>query len=114
MLSVHEQTMMQDIERRLIAMRAHLSEGTPSLEDTAAWFSYLAQLKAIQGNSSNAVSFVATLLAKQYLAQSYGLTQFDAAKKSQNAPGIDIDVILPDSRRLVAEIKTTNPYKPKD
>jgi len=106
--------MMQDIERRLIAMRAHLSEGTPSLEDTAAWFSYLAQLKAIQGNSSNAVSFVATLLAKQYLAQSYGLTQFDAAKKSQNAPGIDIDVILPDSRRLVAEIKTTNPYKPKD
>lgn len=114
MLSVHELTIMKDIERRLKAMHAHLSTEVPALEDTTAWFSYLAELKAIQGNSSNIVSFVATLLAKQYLEKCYGLTSFDAAEKPQSAPGIDIDVILPDGRRLVAELKTTNPYKPKD
>jgi hypothetical protein len=114
MLSVHELAMMQDIERRLKATLAHLSRETPALEDTVGWFAYLAELKAIQGNAHNRVSFVATLLAKQYLAQHYGLTGFDAAEKSQNAPGIDIDVRLSDGRRLVAELKTTNAYKPKD
>jgi hypothetical protein len=111
MLSVYELAVMKDIERRLKATLAHLSRETPALEDTAAWFAYLAELKAIQGNASNRVSFVATLLAKQYLAKNYGLTGFDAAEKSQNAPGIDIDVRLPDGRRLVAELKTTNLYK---
>ena len=114
MLSVNELAKMKDIEHRLKAMRSHLSKETPALEDTAAWFSYLAELKTIQGNSSNNMSFIGTLLAKQYLAQNYGLTSFDAAEKSQNAPGIDIDVMLSDGRRLVAELKTTNPYKPKD
>lgn len=114
MLSANEETMMKDIERRLIAMRAHLSEEMPSLDDTAAWYTYLAKLKAIQGNSSNAVSFVATLLVKKFLEDRYGINGFDAAEKSQNAPGIDIDVLLSDGRRLVAELKTTNPYKPND
>jgi hypothetical protein len=114
MLSVQEQSMMEDIERRLIEMQAHLSKETPAWEDTAAWFSFLAKLKAIQGNSSNDVSFVATLMAKQYLAQCYGLISFDAAEKPQGAPGIDIDVQLPDGKRLVAEIKTTSPYMPND
>jgi hypothetical protein len=114
MLSISEQTVMQDIERRLIEMRAHLLGKMPSLDDTGAWYTYLAKLKAIQGNSSNAVSFVATLLVKQYLEKRYGINDFDAAAKSQNAPGIDIDVLLPDGQRLVAELKTTNPYKPND
>ena len=114
MLTPHEQSIMQNIERRLKEMHTHLSQETPSLEDSAAWFTYLAELKAIQGNSSNHLSFIGILLAKQYLAECYGLTDFDAAEKPQGAPGIDIDVQLPDGRHLVAELKTTNPYKEND
>lgn len=114
MLSTHEQEMMKDIERRLSAMRAQLSKETPPIENSAGWYAYLADLKEIQGNASNDVSFVATLLAKQFLGNHYGLTKFDAAEKPQGAPGIDIDVHLPDGKRLVAEIKTTSPYQAND
>ncbi|MFT3893103.1 MAG: hypothetical protein QM730_15850 [Anaerolineales bacterium] len=114
MLTTHEKAMMQDVERRLVEMRAHLSRELPAVEDTAAWYAFLADLKSIQGNSSNDVSFVATLLAKQYLARCFGVSNFDAAEKAQGAPGIDIDIRLPDGRRLVAEIKTTSPYMPND
>ena len=106
--------MMKDIERKLDEIRAHLSKDVPELDDSAAWFEYLAKLKSIQGNASNDVSFVATLLAKEYLSQHYGLSDFDAAEKPQGAPGIDIDVRLPDGRRLIAELKTTNPYLEND
>jgi hypothetical protein len=57
------------------------------------------------------MSFVATIVAKQYLSRCYGLTGLDAAEKSQNAPGIDFDIQMPDGRRLVAELKTTDLYK---
>ena len=114
MLSTHEHEMMKDIERRLSAMRAQLSKDIPPLENSAGWYAYLAGLKEIQGNASNDVSFVATLLAKQFLADRYGVTKFDAAEKPQGAPGIDIDVRLANGKRLVGEIKTTSPYKPND
>lgn len=114
MLSTHEHEMMKDIERRLNAMRVQLAKEIPLLENSAAWYAYLAELKEIQGNANIDVSFVATLLAKQYLAKRFGLTSFDAAEKRQGARGIDIDVKFPDGRRLVAEIKTTNPYKVND
>ena len=110
MLSNNEQAKMRDVERRLSEMRAHLSRGFPPLDDTDAWCAYLAALKEIQGNASQDLSFVATLMAKPYLVEHYGLTGFDASAKAQGAPGLDIDVHLPDGRRLVAEIKTTTPY----
>lgn len=114
MLSNQEYEMMKDIKRRLDEMHAHLSTEIPPLEDSASWFTYLAKLKEIQGNASNDVSFVGTLLAKEYLEKKYGVRNFDAADKSQNAPGIDIDVTLTNGKCLVAELKTTNPYKEKD
>lgn len=114
MLSARETEMMKDVERRLVAMRDHLAHEMPSLEDSTAWFQYLTELKAIQGNANNDVSFVATILAKEYLLRNYGVKDFDAAEKPQSAPGIDIDVHLPDGRRLIAELKTTNPYKEND
>lgn len=115
MFSTNEHTEMNEIERRLKQMRDYLSSREfPPLDDTAAWYVFLADLKAIQGNSSNDVSLIATLIAKQYLARRYGLQGFDATDKPQGAPGIDIDARLPDGRRLVAEIKTTSPYMPND
>ncbi len=75
---------------------------------------YLHSIKSIQGNFNNDIGFVSTLLAKQYLEKTYDLQGFNAADKPQGAPGLDIDVKLQDGRHLVAEIKTTSPYKSND
>jgi hypothetical protein len=44
MLTAHERSMMQDIEQRILGMRAHLSRELPMLEDIGAWLSYLSDL----------------------------------------------------------------------
>ena len=113
--SDQELTQMKDIQHRLSQVRSHLSENEfPSITEISAWYSFLAKIKFIQGNFNNDISFLATLMAKKYLEERYGLQNFDAAEKPQGAAGIDIDVRLPDGRRLIAEIKTTSPYKPND
>lgn len=78
------------------------------------WFNFLNLTKTILGNFNNEVSFVATLLAKLYLVRKHAGFTFDAAGKSQSAPGLDIDVRLPDGRRIIGEVKTVEPYKETD
>lgn len=114
-VSDQELVQIEGIKHRLVQVRAHLSENDfPSLENISDWYSYLAELKSIQGNFNNDVSFLATLMAKQYLEEKYNLQHFDAADKPQGAPGLDIDVHLPNGQRLIAELKTTFPYKSND
>jgi hypothetical protein len=74
------------------------------------WYEFFSELRDIQGNSSNDLSFVATLLAKRYLSQHFQIS-FCAAEKPQGAPGIDIDCRTPAGERIVGEIKTTKPYQ---
>jgi len=106
---------LQNIKNRIEQVRSYLiAKGLPKLEDVAGWYNFLADIKSIQGNFNNDISFLATLMAKQYLEKKYGLSGFNAAEKAQGAPGLDIDVKLPNGKRLVAEIKTTSPYKPND
>ena len=76
------------------------------------WFAYLASVKDIQGNISNSLGFVATLLAKEYLAARFNLIHFDAAEKAQGAPGPDIEARTVDGQSIRCEIKTTRPYQP--
>ncbi len=78
------------------------------------WFGYLAQFKDELGNFDNQVSFVATLLAKSFLMANFDLITFDAAEKAQGAPGLDIDTKTNNGHRIIAEIKTTHPYKKDD
>jgi len=59
---------MENIRRRLELVHSNLSENNfPALENTSARYSFLVELKTIQGDFNNDVSFLATLLAKQYL-----------------------------------------------
>jgi len=74
---------------------------------------FISAFRKIQGNISNDGSFIATLLAKQFLNSKFGVN-FDAAEKPQGAPGIDIDVRTSEGHRIVAEIKTTVPYRVSD
>jgi len=106
---------LQNIKNRIEQVRSYLiAKDLPKLEDVTGWYNFLADIKSIQGNFNNDISFLATLMAKQYLEKKYGLLEFNAAEKAQGAPGLDIDVELPNGKRLVAEIKTTTPYKPND
>jgi hypothetical protein len=72
---------------------------------------YLTNAKNILGNLNNDIAFLATVLAKSYLHQRFGVA-FDATAKPQGAPGIDIDISTAEHGRIVGEIKTTKPYQP--
>ena len=67
------------------------------------------EMRAIQGNTATDASFVACLLAKQFLEAQFGTIPFDAAAKSQNAPGLDIEFEASNGELVAAEIKTTVP-----
>lgn len=82
-----------------------------SLQD---WLTYLDNLKQIQGNTSNGMSVVATVLAKHYLQEILPIAQFDAAAKAQGASGLDIDTATTGGERVIGEIKTTTPYNGTD
>lgn len=79
---------------------------------TAEWLAYLIGIKDILGNLNNDVSFVATLLIKDYLLQRFEIDDFDASAKLQGAPGIDVEAKTKDGRTIVGELKTTKPYQP--
>lgn len=74
-----------------------------------AWIRYYANLKAILGNMHNDISYIATLLAKEYLFGRWQFPEADATTKAQGAPEIDIDWTTLDGKRIIAEIKTTSP-----
>ena len=114
MLTARESRYCAEIADRMSRIRDHLNEA--SLADPvepSTWYEFLSALRKIQGNLSNDLGFVATLLAKRYLSSKFSV-DFDAAEKPQGAPGIDIDVRTADGQRIVAEIKTTDPYQPND
>ena len=115
-LTANEQAYLDGLATRLDRLRTLLVSsqhpGASSGADT--WLAFLAEMKAIQGNTSNDLSFVATVLARDYLVATVGLCPFDAAAKAQGASGLDIDARTVDGQRVVAEIKTTTPYKPDD
>src|ERR1043165_4565924 len=111
MRSDKEKNYCSEIASRVSRIRTFLHENAlMDPPDPAAWHSFLSELCSIQGNISNDGNFIATLLAKEYLQSKFSV-DFDAADKPQGAPGIDIDVRTSEGQRVVAEIKTTVPYK---
>jgi len=113
-LTPREQKYCDEIADRIDRVRAMLVERTLDRQGSpVAWYDFLSALKQIQGNASNDLSFIATLLAKHYLADRHQ-TSFCAAEKPQGAPGIDIDVTTAQGERVVGEIKTTVPYQVVD
>src|SRR3954470_19948246 len=99
-----------------IARLKQLLEATPpgSLDDPLLWYRFLSVIKFTQGNFSNDVSFVACLLVKRFLAARHPGVVFDATAKAQGAAGLDVDLNTPEGKRIIAEIKTTDPYKLED
>jgi hypothetical protein len=108
-----EERYCEDIAGRIKRIRELLTAKELGQPDPLLWYQFLSALRDIQGNSSNDLSFVATLLAKQYLREHFQIS-FCAAEKPQGAPGIDIDCRTSEGARIVGEIKTTKPYQATD
>ncbi|HEV2073110.1 MAG TPA: hypothetical protein VGR29_05650 [Thermomicrobiales bacterium] len=105
---IHPQLVASGEQRGAYRIGAHQP---PSMETPPqVWFKYLADMKAIQGNVNNDISFVSCLLAKDYLRQRFEIPWFDAALKSQSANGLDIDERSIAGERIIGEIKTTTPH----
>lgn len=115
MLTRHESRYCENIRERDEKLRDFLNHNAlTSPPDPGQWYKYLAEIKAILGNFNNGISFIATLLAKHYLATRFGVRHFDAAEKPQGAPGPDIEASTSDGKQIIAEIKTTSPYQVRD
>lgn len=112
-LTAREQKYCEEIAVRIDRIRDLLNERSLGSPDPVLWYEFLSALRQIQGNSSNDLSFVATLLAKLYLSRKFEIS-LCAAEKPQGAPGIDIDVRTAAGERIVGEIKTTVPYQGTD
>ncbi len=111
----NEQAYFEHIREHIALLHDYLNNNAAPLEnDSVAWFEFIAKMRAIQGNTSNDQSFLATLLAKTYLLSRFSFANFDAAEKAQGAPGLDIDVLTITGERIVGEIKTTVPYGKND
>ncbi len=114
MMTDREKAYCSEILKRIDRLRRKLGGSSLCDQDSMSqWYDFLSSMRAIQGNLSNDISFIATLLAKEYLNRKFSV-QFDAAEKAQGAPGIDIDLTTSKGVRIVAEIKTTVPYKIDD
>jgi hypothetical protein len=82
------------------------------ISDPRKWLAYFAGIRSVLGNLSNDVSFVSTLLVKEFLFERFSIRDFDAARKPQGAPGIDIEARTAEGHSIVGELKTTTPYQP--
>jgi len=100
----------REILTRLALLQRILNATPAESEEPLALYQFLSRIKSAQGNISNDLSFVACLLAKRYLTTKHDVVGFDAAAKAQGAPGLDIDLKTTAGKRIIAEIKTTDPY----
>ncbi|KKM89839.1 hypothetical protein LCGC14_1244620 [marine sediment metagenome] len=76
---------------------------------------YLNKFKKVLGNFNNDLSYIACLMAKQYLLKKHNFPHnLDMSLKKQGAKGLDIDEITFENERCIAEIKTIFPYQKND
>lgn len=112
-LTPGERSFCEAIQNKDRALRSFLEAN--SLTDPMAasdWLHYLSGVKRALGNLNNDLSFVATLLVKDYLRGRFEIRDFDAAGKPQGATGIDIEARTAQGDSVVGELKTTIPYQP--
>ena len=76
-----------------------------------SWLAHLTQIKDALGNVGNSMSFLGSLLIKEFLNDEFGVSDFDAGLKPQGASGADVEATAEDGRVIVGELKTTKPYQ---
>jgi len=102
------------IRDKIGALRCMLNER--SLPDDNAvpmvWHTYLAEMKKLSGHANNDQTFVAGLMAKEYLYGRFSMCHYDAALKPMGATGLDIDERTLDGQRVVGRSRRQRLIKP--
>ncbi len=112
-LSVSEAASSHAISGKLQNLRAVLDANQLCEPvDARSWLGHLTEIKDALGNVGNSMSFLASLLIKEFLWNDFGVLDFDAGLKPQGAPGADVEASAADGRTIIGELKTTKPYQP--
>lgn len=105
------------ISKKLLKVRAFLNstnlEGFSQAE-VMMQFELLKGLRRLLGNVDNDMSFLGCLLIKEFLQGRHNLPDLNMALKAQGSPGLDVDEMTVDGKRIIGELKTTYPYKESD
>ena len=111
MFEENEIQYLENIQAKDKRLRELLSSKPfPAEAPSEILFQYLSEIKSTLGNHHNDISFVASLLAKDFLIEKFEGLRWDAADKAQGAAGLDIDLNW-NEIRIIGEIKTTVPYQ---
>ncbi|MCY0865903.1 MAG: hypothetical protein OWQ57_13210, partial [Sulfobacillus sp.] len=111
-----EDQQLRRIQEKLTLLRQLLQarDLDPENHDPHEWYRIASTIKRALGNFDNDVSFIASLLAKQFLTEHHHIPLLDVSAKAQGAPGLDFDVRSHNGDRIIAELKTTIPYGEND
>ena len=111
-LTENEIKMLEKVKDKFIKLNNLLNNSEYNVySDLYKQYIYLNEFKKILGNSSNDLSYIACLMAKQYLLKKHNFSHLDMSIKKQGTKGLDIDEITLEDERCIAEIKTTFPYQ---
>lgn len=115
-LTTRELAVMEKTQAKIARLKSHLdTKSCPETNSTLKeWLDYLSEMKKIVGNAHNDMTFVASLMARDYLCRKLLMREYDVAATAMGASGLDIDERTVDNKRVIAEIKTTMPYGTSD
>lgn len=108
---------IEKISNKLMESQAFLNNAEVdafSNIDVMEQFELLKGLRRILGNIDSDMSFLGCLLIKQFLQSIHDFTELNMALKAQGSPGLDVDEMTADGKRVIGELKTTYPYKEND
>ena len=101
---------LRDLVSMVERVRDYFAGEAPRADDTRAWLSYLLVLKAIQGKLNYDISFLACLLAKEYLSSRFDSLDWDVTATSHGAVGLDVNVVTVGGVRIVGTVRTIIPH----
>lgn len=108
---------IEKISNKLIEAQAFLNNADVdgfSKVEVIEQFELLKGLRRILGNIDNDMSFLGCLLIKEFLQSRHDFPELNMALKAQGSPGLDVDEMTADRKRVIGELKTTYPYKEND
>ncbi len=103
---------LEELKDKFLKLHNLLNNSEYSVySDLYEQYQYLNKFKEDLGNFNNDLSYIACLMAKQYLLKKHNFSHdLDVSLKAQGAKGLDIDETTLENERCIAEIKTIFPY----
>lgn len=116
-LSNEEIHYIKSISNKMDKVRRFLTDNMTSdflNKNVINQYEVLKNFRKIIGNIDNDLSLLGCLLIKEFLEQRHSFSELNMALKPQGSPGLDFDERTIDGKRVIAELKTTYPYKEND